>query len=905
MSRYLRGQLRHRAGRALTVGLGILVACVSFSLLTASATTSTLRVRGTVAENFRTSYDLLVRPPNTQSDLERREGLVRNNLESGIFGGITRAQWRAIRALRGVEVAAPVQYLGYIIPFARVELSLKRFVSGKRTQLYRLRQTSVSQRGLSRLPGPSSFVYLTQRNGGCSGLGIFGPPPTSPFSGTGPRESFLSCFAPASARQRLVPEDVSVEVNPLVPLLIAAVDPVEENRLLRLERATVSGSPLTPQLGFTKTHLGPIVPVLASNRSYLDEALEVTVEQVMVPAGRHPGRRLREPSLGTDDFPESPNAAYRWARSLHTVPVDKIEVTIADIYQQILTQMRNAGPTTTDSAIFTGYWSVTNPEFAVLPNKTLAPATVRNDPSKVWIDPAGLGGPGGALTPQDNRDVQFRTVSPHPIVLNKLRTGQAELDLRGEFDPRLLPGFDRLNRVPLETYFPPLAEPANAVSRKALNGQTLAPSANIGEYLAQPPALLTTLRAARGLTEPRFFQRTNHQAPISVIRVRVEGVTGPDDASLERIRRTAQLIVDRTGLVVDVTAGSSPSPQRIALPAGEFGRPSLLVEEGWAKKGVALVILAAVDRKSVMLFGLVLLVTSGFLGNAALASVRARRAEIGTLLCLGWAPRHIFGAVLGEIALIGLVSGIVGCGIAGLLIAAFSLQVPLARVALVPPLAVALAVLAGAIPATLAARGLPVEVVNPVISGRSTDRSTRHLPALAWVGLRRRPGRALVATVSLFVGVGALGLLLAINLAFQGSLAGSVLGEFVAVQARTVDYVSVTLAITLAGFSVADVLVLNTRERAPELAALQATGWADRHVAQLILYEGAIMATIGCIAGAGLGLLLGVFLGGPFRPLLVAAALAAGAGLCIAMIAAAIPARLAAGTPIAHVIATE
>ena len=69
--------------------------------------------------------------------------------------------------------------------------------------------------------------------------------------------------------------------------------------------------------------------------------------------------------------------------------------------------------------------------------------------------------------------------------------------------------------------------------------------------------------------------------------MRVEGVKGPDPLSLERIKVVAQKIHDQTGLDVDITAGSSPHPVLVELPAGKFGRPELLLREGWSKKGVS------------------------------------------------------------------------------------------------------------------------------------------------------------------------------------------------------------------------------------------------------------------------------------------------------------------------------
>ena len=93
MVRALWSQLQHRRGRAAAVATGILVASVSFSLLTATTTTSTAEVQGTVARNLRPAYDILVRPPGSITGLEASQGLVRNNYLSVIFGGITLKQY--------------------------------------------------------------------------------------------------------------------------------------------------------------------------------------------------------------------------------------------------------------------------------------------------------------------------------------------------------------------------------------------------------------------------------------------------------------------------------------------------------------------------------------------------------------------------------------------------------------------------------------------------------------------------------------------------------------------------------------------------------------------------------------------------------------------------------------------
>ena len=265
--------------------------------------------------------------------------------------------------------------------------------------------------------------------------------------------------------------------------------------------------------------------------------------------------------------------------------------------------------------------------------------------------------------------------------------------------------------MPLGPYQPTTAAPANAASSKALGGSDLLPSLNLGGYVSQPAQLITTLSALPALENSNYSGGAQlAKAPISVIRVRVAGVTGASPASLNRIKAVAEQIELRTGLTVDIVAGSSPQPATIALPADKYGTPALLLTEDWVKKGVAVTILDAVDRSSVTLFVLILVVCALFVANSATAAVRGRRRELGVLAALGWTRPRLFAAVLGEVALIGLIAGVLGALPSPPLAAALGLHASPARAALAIPVAMALAVVAGAVPAWLAARADPVAV---------------------------------------------------------------------------------------------------------------------------------------------------------------------------------------------------
>ncbi len=941
---FLASALRNRPWRAGTLALGILAAAVAFVLLTGSAATSALRIRGTLRSNFRNAYDVLVRPKRSTTPLERRQGLVRPNFLSGIYGGITFKQYHEIEHIRGVAVAAPIANLGTVLVEQQVKVSLKRLLSPQTDQLFRVRFSWLAQDGLSHYPASDEYLYATRRRLGvgpldsmatrdpltgmadqvCEGYNASRPLVLAPFAPV--NSSTLRCASPnlTTALKNFGSEGVVlrpvVELSFELPLNISAIDPEAEAQLVGLRRAIVSGSYLSSssrlRLSKGSSTTWRTIPVLAASRSFVDEQLEAQIERLVVPAGTDVPGMVGAGACGMSDLPGGTGChtfgatqhaipkepgppgdrhitAYRWLTGLPGVAIGRRSFDAGRLYAQGL--RRRSSFEFPQFQIVHAYWRGAPVHYRRLPDGSLEPLSVKNG-AAAWRDQwAGNGLAGYLPQPTDNRDVQFRKISGTLASLGTINNSELSvpvLRVVGLFDPNRLRGFSPLSRVPLETYYPPIMEPGDAESRKLLHGQRLLPSQNIGDYEQQPPLLLTNLHGLQPLLSAARFTgispRQQH-APISEIRVRVNGVTGTDPLSQLRIRTVAQQIHAETGLQVDVTAGSSPHPIDITLPPGKFGRPKLLLQEGWSKKGATISYIKALDRKDLALFALVLVVCCFFLANSALATVRARRAEIGTLRTLGWPGRAIFTAILGELLVVAAAAGLAGTGIAALLVWRFALHVPLSRVFYVLPLAIVLALIAGVGPAWEATRGEPLDVVRPpVVPGRRGH--AYGFLRLALLNLRRLPLRTAIAAGGLALGVAALTILIGIERAFHGALLATLLGNAVSIQVRRPDLVAAGITIALAALAVADVLYLNLRERAPELATLRATGWRDRHVVRLILLEGIGLGLLGSAVGLGVGLLVGTeLLPVPVQPLLAGGGIAAGAGIVAALIAATLP----------------
>jgi putative ABC transport system permease protein len=906
MGRLAWSQVRFRPARALALIAGVLVAATAFTVLTAASRTAQARTVGKVSANFAPAYDILVRPKGARTAVETRTGTVAPDFLSGIYGGITMAQWHQIEQIPGVQVAAPIAMVGYADLSAAIFVPVpKAALAGSGRQLYRISTTWVSDNGATHVTQPPSYLYVTPRpvtppdgrpvtdgtGPGCMlGNGNPWPRGTNPF-GTA-AQSDTECWSRVNKNDfpgTRPYTEAGYYVTWTVPVLIAAIDPDAEAKLDGLNKALVSGRYLTENEG----DRGPTFPVLASSASGMNESTQTTLQQLAAPSAM-------------------PDMNAAWASAQASAPgrtVATVRTTAQQAYDAVL---EGLGPTDTyrsgTGAKFSGtpvigYWSVGPVDYQRTTAGALTPRQVVN-PASVWYTGTAFS------VAMDDEDSQYRTVTSHVNVSEQtMADGGPQLagvTIAGVFDPAKIRSFDPLSQVPLGDYQPVAAAPATAASRRALHGGDLLPSQNLGGLVSQPVNLVTTLSALPALENSQAYTGVPAADPISVVRVKVAGVTGPGALSRERINAVAQQIAQRTGLDVDIVAGSSPSPVTIEVPAGRFGQPPLTLSENWVKEGVAVAILSEVDKTSVALYILILVVCVLFVGNAATAAVRGRRRELGVLAAVGWRRSSLFATVLGELAGIGLAAGALAAAIAVPVSAALGLGASPARALLAVPVAIAVAVVAGLAPAWRAARADPVSSVRPPVLAVRRAHQSRGITSLAALNVTRTPGRTLIGVVSLAIGIAALTMLTAVTVAFRGQIIGSLLGNAVAVQVRGVDYIAAGATAALGVLAVADVVFLNITERAAELATIRSFGWREAALARLVITEGAIIGVVGSLAGAGCGLGAAAWFAGqlPARLLAIAAA-AVAAGIIITATAALLPAALLRRLPAAHLLAEE
>ncbi|WP_430501494.1 FtsX-like permease family protein [Micromonospora trifolii] len=920
----------------------VLVATTGFTVLTGAASTSRLVASGSVDGQFRPSYDILVHPAAPAT------GLLHQDRPTAAYGGIGLDQWRLIEGISGVEVAAPLAVLGIadLRVEPRVDLTDQVDRSTER-QVIEVAPRISGERGLSTLTAAPTYVYVSRRPlvpladisdqrfvyadgtrvrqatsaAECPGTGGGGTLEVQPdgqrrqvcdiaagsfdpdvrrtqvsdietyqllSDGTFRRASVFTSGRPAS----VVPPTARLEIRlpKVLPMLVAAIDPAAEARLVGLDRAVRQGRYLTGTDAVasaapdslsstlpTSSPAGRTLPVLAADDIAMDERVDIAVSRL---TGR-----------AADQVPgTATQALWPLLHNSATGPPQALQHDLAQIYRARL-----------DSAL-----SEQAPLAGIM-------ALLRPGPPTYSPQPDG----GDRMLPRSDgvesadptiddvwRDSWFSTGgvgTADPVSL----LGQSSWSVTavGSFAPDALESTAGAAQQALDLYrrTPPVG--ADARSRGLLGDRPLLPGDDPLGYPRRAPSLVTNLTVAGELyasVAPAFAA-----APVSSVRVRVAGIDRFDEVTRERVRMVADEIVRQTGLTVEIVLGGSTVRSPVLLPAGEFGRPELDLLEARTRKGVATEIVTAVDRKNIMLLGLLLVVCALLVGNAVSTAVRVRRRELAVLACIGWPGWRLSLLILAETAALGLTAGLLGAGLSMPLGWLAGVQISGTVTLLCVPIAVLLTAVASALPAVRAARTRSAEALQA--SAAPARRATaRSLAGLAVANLVRTPARTLAGATSLAAGVGAVTLIAAALWAFDDGMVGSLLGEAVSVQVRGVDLVAVGGVLLFGVLGVADVLYLNVRERAAEFATLRAVGWPDSALNRLLIYEALGVGVLGCVLGVAAGLGSVALLVGRVDGRLAMLALAVtGTALLLTVLAALVPAILIRRLPTAALLADQ
>ncbi|MDW8326618.1 MAG: ABC transporter permease [Anaerolineales bacterium] len=807
---------------------------------------------------WRTTYDILVRPSGARSPIEEDYGLVEANHLSGTSGGITFEQYEAIRNIPGVEVAAPIAMIGYLaqsVPVADL---------GTLPEVGAYRQTDT----LTVDDGARAYQMIRFKD-------YFAVEGENPALGTSDQGLIL-------LRPRYFPHSLNSIFE--MPMLLAAIDPAQEASLVGLDSALVSGNylsndaPLITQndKGVGMGAAGLSVPVLINSTSYVVLNAQSEVEQFLLPEEAS----SLEAVLA--------RGGIKFLRTLPTEPIVQYSLDGATAYGRLVTSLLFFGgliDEPTDfmpvSTIHTFLWSVPSQ----IAYRTISSPVGEDQGLVLEVIPGER--PANRMG-WDVLSPSYRSLPQEGAV-----TSEFALRAVGVFNLERLPKPADVSRVPLETYFPPVAILRYDEQGRPIDPpRELRPTLNPAGYIQPPPLLLTTLDVARAL---------RGDSAISAIRVRVAGIGQLTPAAQRKIETVAIEIIRRTGLSVDVMVGSSPRRILVRVPGIGY------VEEQWIQKGVNLVYKQGIQTGNWLLLTTLLAAGVLYTLNLSWAEVVAQRRLIALRKALGWRSRTVFAQVIGQVLRIGMVATMVGTLGAFGTIWLFNWQWPPASLLLGLPLAVlGVPALGCLVPAWLASRTPPVvELQQSGLRYRREKKGSLALGlwAYAWSGLMRRPGQAVLTGLTAVLSAALLVLLLTVTLEQRGILSGTLLGEFILVHVQQLHYAIVGIGLGLTAFSTANRLLAGVIERHREIGVLKAIGWRTRAVASLFVVEGVLLGLAGGALGALLGSLVFAYLHGVLLPGLVPA-IAAGVSMpaLVGALAALYPAYVAARVPAAEAV---
>ncbi len=255
--------------------------------------------------------------------------------------------------------------------------------------------------------------------------------------------------------------------------------------------------------------------------------------------------------------------------------------------------------------------------------------------------------------------------------------------------------------------------------------------------------------------------------------------------------------------------------------------------------------------------------------------------------------------MIGEGLLVGAAAGLLGLGLAIGVAGAFHLDLPLSQALWIPPTGLALCLIGSLRPAFQAARVSPAQMLaRGEISASRLPSGRLSLPTFALRQVWQRRSRSILGLLTIALVAALVTVFLGSILFLHGYLSVTLLGEAVLAHIGSIQYLVAGIACLIAGFATADVLLMSVIERRREVGILKATGWRDRLVFQLFLWEAIGLAAASGLTGWLVGsVLLLVLFKVPFLAILGVLVPSLVIPIAVALLAALYPAYQAAKIP--------
>ncbi|WP_194841349.1 ABC transporter permease [Salinibacillus xinjiangensis] len=781
--------------RFLLLLVGAIIISVGLSYLVGITQASNGTIVDELQKRWKSSYHIVVRPSDSRSVTEDKN-LLEPNYLSGLSGGISLDQYQQIKAMNDVEVAAPIAMMGYL----QNSVSLNK-VNYTEPGVYRLNINESTNSGANTIENENEIYFSVG----------WQPPGTNQDYGITQFNGNL---------------DYGTNV------LLAGIDPKSEAALVGIDKAMIESDYLSNQDEVETTNSDEVsateIPVIVSNQEFVDGKISYTIEKLSISSF------AENPSEAMEKVKDQGGREYLNQQSGELV--DVFSYTTKEAHQNIVEQISAGSGTIRDF-----YWMPFKPS-AVSYREVTSPYPDR------WaysyeVDPY--------VIPEDSPlavDYSYRPVTMFGETSQEWP--RLELDFKGIFDPTKLEiSKDPLTELPMETYFPSKADWVLDSENQPVNPpKEMKPLNNPYGFLTKPPLMLTTIEAAAQVLGEK---------PISSIRLKVEGVEKLNEESEQILQRVADRIESETGLITDITLGSSPQPALTHIPG--IGDQETLgwIEQPWIKLGSSVTIF---EESKVGMSGVVasvIVVAMVYVFSSNIMMMYARKKEFAVLLSFGWRPNQLTKLLFLEALLIGLFVSMISWLTLGLVYAFHDIETSILRIFLIGVFGVAIYVIGAFIPGLLVRNISPYETMK---TGEMTAAKkffkTNSVTAMSLNHMLAKWKRSLLSIVAIALPASLLIFFLFITFRLRGIMYTTWLGEYVAMEVGTMHYIAMGVAIAIAVLTTAEIIWQNVSERQQELAVLKALGWQNKTVRRLVLMEGALSGLLGGMIGVCLSFII-------------------------------------------------
>ena len=672
------------------VGLFTIFSCIPVGI--ASLYTSKAIITEDIEKYGRGQYDILVRNEDSITALEKENKLIEENYIDGISGSISLDNYETIKGIPGIEVAAPIASLGYFADSnSTLGVTLPRDDKGYKIKLdyvtsdgvkdYTIKSGEVfaiptirkniltretTQQGIVDIATTireNGSVNEQTTNSGidpimpyCLSYGIdmystyFKGNMSQVFYGDKEDEYGALFYKPEYFNYILeMPKTWSmlVAIDPEAEAKLSGVDSFIEEGIYLKNGEIKERSEKISEISDLRINYNEI-PIIRNTSATYPFSVNMKIDKLDI--DRHKGEKLLEDNLGDHkkleeydvsrvDFEENKDNPYLKFKdstyeSINNIGVLSSEEKTIDLTEYITpfkpvnidVEPQNDWKSETGKVspnIYQGtkYYSSTPLEYSKNGEEISVKAKDAIGDLLVFRDLEEHGQEVKSIVDNNKAVFKFTTV--------------------GSFDGGKLYNSDevKLNGTPLgiygDTY---LTQVENEYGEKVENRKVY-PTCVPGTIASSVPQGYTTLEAAA------LIKGDN---PIDAIRVKVAGIDKYDDISKSKIQQIAMEINEKTGLHVDIVAGSSTQNIVASIEGkGEVQGIGKVIQR-WVTLGTALKITDSWDMIGFILVMLFVICGFLFIINRISSYLLTRKNEIQILKSVGWGDKEIAKVICGE-----------------------------------------------------------------------------------------------------------------------------------------------------------------------------------------------------------------------------------------------------------------